>query len=702
MPVTNTEIECARNIALLYYLGRIGCKPQKNSIQDCEPIRKADINRALSLQDEKLLTSTLAFLSSIRDDAMSVTAVCVEEKKSSVVVMVAANAKDSHNSSSYLDAVKEGFDKIFRSLNRETPVSSESLHCRIISIVISMCRSRIMSRARFIRRGQRQGFDTILKKVKKEMARFTMNDDKREYMRLSQVLISRIDAFQIKLAQGPSNTSALDKKLELIINTFADISRISSLSTMLLEDIGPRMEPDLCSGLLNTIHKLAHYKTCAWTLVKLSRRYSILGRTSTIAVRLDDTAFGKPPAETVGFKLEEHLKKLKKEYNTNWDLDNFGQRLATNTKKFWEDFLRVTNEPKIHAEIQLMWHLERHPSSKPPRVLASNKDACFLCNAFISFHGKYMIPKTHGRIYPGWRLPSTGLNETRRLFVRELERIAVERLNVVNQQGFEKNIDPLESTISLVATSTASLNRSRETKDMQPAMTLTNTGINNEVLDTIDEKRPAICMLPPTKPGQSKAGVKTKTKSLDVESTEVSLIPRNSPISSQETMVLTQKPANETEKIQKQARISVGEPNDIASEETEYEPNKITSPETYQTRQSSNYFPEPKRSDHKSSDSPTAWEQVKKDSTKRIRLNSFNLYIEYTSSDPNTSKVLKIKTKRLSVEEAETAIDGSDHVYDLDSLSTLGCDLGNCQQVKMKVKGEVYIVDLGAFVCHDE
>ncbi|SCO83734.1 uncharacterized protein FRV6_07861 [Fusarium oxysporum] len=121
MPVTNTEIECARNIALLYYLGRIGCKPQKNSIQDCEPIRKADINRALSLQDEKLLTSTLAFLSSIRDDAMSVTAVCVEEKKSSVVVMVAANTKDSHNSSSYLDAVKEGFDKIFRSLNQETP-----------------------------------------------------------------------------------------------------------------------------------------------------------------------------------------------------------------------------------------------------------------------------------------------------------------------------------------------------------------------------------------------------------------------------------------------------------------------------------------------------------------------------------------------------------------------------------------------------
>ncbi|EWG48207.1 hypothetical protein FVEG_16242 [Fusarium verticillioides 7600] len=117
MSMPNTEIECARNIALLYYLGRIGCKPQRNSIQDCEPMCKADINRALSLQDEKLLTSTLAFLSSIRDDAMRVTAVCVEENKSSVVVMVTANAKDSHNSPSYFDAAKEGFDKIFRSLS---------------------------------------------------------------------------------------------------------------------------------------------------------------------------------------------------------------------------------------------------------------------------------------------------------------------------------------------------------------------------------------------------------------------------------------------------------------------------------------------------------------------------------------------------------------------------------------------------------
>ncbi|KAF5630820.1 hypothetical protein F52700_7039 [Fusarium sp. NRRL 52700] len=233
-------------------------------------------------------------------------------------------------------------------------------------------------------------------------------------------------------------------------------------------------------------------------------------------------------------------------------------------------------------------------------------------------------------------------------------------------------------------------------------MAITNPETNNEVLDMMDEKRPAICLLQPTKPGQSKAGVKTKTKNLEVVSTKVSLIPRDSPISSHETMVLAQESANETDKVQEQVPTSVGESNAMASKETEYEPHGIASPEAYQTRQSSTYSSEPKHSNHKSSDSPTAWEQVKQDSTRRIKLNSFNLYIEYTSSNPKTLKVLKVKTKRLSVEETGEVTDANDHVYDLESLSTLGYDLGNCQQVKMKAEGEVYVVDFGDFVCHDD
>jgi hypothetical protein len=111
-------MECTQNIALLYCLGNIGCPPQKNSVRDCEAIHKTSIDRTLSFEHERLLTCTLAFLSSIRDDPLKITAVCVKEKESGLVVMVAANAKDSNGSSDYLYAVKLGFDGIFKLLEK--------------------------------------------------------------------------------------------------------------------------------------------------------------------------------------------------------------------------------------------------------------------------------------------------------------------------------------------------------------------------------------------------------------------------------------------------------------------------------------------------------------------------------------------------------------------------------------------------------
>jgi hypothetical protein len=60
---------------------------------------------------------------------------------------------------------------------------------------------------------------------------------------------------------------------------------------------------------------------------------------------------------------------------------------------------------EIHAEIQLLFYCELKASELPPRVICSSKDACFLCNALIFTHGNMHTPRSHGRLYPGWRLP---------------------------------------------------------------------------------------------------------------------------------------------------------------------------------------------------------------------------------------------------------------------------------------------------------
>ena len=60
---------------------------------------------------------------------------------------------------------------------------------------------------------------------------------------------------------------------------------------------------------------------------------------------------------------------------------------------------------KVHAEIQLLFFYEIHPSRRQPRFICSSKSACYLCNLFFSLHGGFYVPRTHGRLYARWILP---------------------------------------------------------------------------------------------------------------------------------------------------------------------------------------------------------------------------------------------------------------------------------------------------------
>jgi hypothetical protein len=61
---------------------------------------------------------------------------------------------------------------------------------------------------------------------------------------------------------------------------------------------------------------------------------------------------------------------------------------------------------KVHAEIQLLYHYAQHTTSGlRPRILCSNKEACYLCYLFITVHGQFHTPRSHGNFYPEWRLP---------------------------------------------------------------------------------------------------------------------------------------------------------------------------------------------------------------------------------------------------------------------------------------------------------
>ena len=61
----------------------------------------------------------------------------------------------------------------------------------------------------------------------------------------------------------------------------------------------------------------------------------------------------------------------------------------------------------VHAEIQLLvfYGFNEDPKTVSPRVIGVSKAACYLCDLFISKHGKFLVTKTHGRLYDQWTVP---------------------------------------------------------------------------------------------------------------------------------------------------------------------------------------------------------------------------------------------------------------------------------------------------------
>jgi hypothetical protein len=100
---------------------------------------------------------------------------------------------------------------------------------------------------------------------------------------------------------------------------------------------------------------------------------------------------------------------------------------STKTGRSFRDSLSKAQgtSAKIHAEIQLVWYIKQQAVRDWPRVIESNKMACFLCGAFIAWTGDFAVPRSHGKIYPGWRLPSMNLDKVHKKFAKNLENYVV-------------------------------------------------------------------------------------------------------------------------------------------------------------------------------------------------------------------------------------------------------------------------------------
>jgi hypothetical protein len=231
------------------------------------------------------------------------------------------------------------------------------------------------------------------------------------------------------------------------------------LSTIPNRTIGPTSR----ENLLNIISKVARYREAARFLYRTAKKIPLVRQMKIVLVSLPQNVFQRIPANQYTPTLPSTVSQISALHGQRWNVSYICRLLNTSkveaSDRFAQQTQKTLKDAKIHAEIQLLFYRELHASKLPLRVVCSTKDACFLCNTFISMHGKIHTPRCHGRLYPGWRLPfSPRLKEIEQRFNSKLANHIRNSLTTLLARR-QKTVypDPNESTLLTLPVSVSTL-----------------------------------------------------------------------------------------------------------------------------------------------------------------------------------------------------------------------------------------------------
>ncbi|KAL7621539.1 hypothetical protein AAE478_008864 [Parahypoxylon ruwenzoriense] len=401
----------AENIAVLHLLHPIPIQPSSNPVTSSH---YRSTGYTLSFEKERSLAGTLAFLASTRDDKDHIPAVCIEEDRSEVHlnVLLAVNKAWSNDGNQVLEELKRGFERIFSPLAQISD-GSHNVEDDVLRAIVSMCSGRILHRLRLVpdrRNGTRQSIKAALLVALNYLKEINCTQIK------DPELLSALSSFTerardlLRLIDSWINHQKQHRLEELV----GGIYRLRQPGNLhVLFDIIPNtvMPPTSRSHLLNMIYKVARYCESARLLYRMAKKIPLTRSLRIVLVRLPEESFdrvsgnGYVPELRNIISLISGLKKNKKIASICRLLSSTEEKVG---KQFTEQTQRTLRTGKIHAEIQLLYYCKLHAATTRllPRVVCSSKDACWLCNEFVLAYQKIHTPKTHGRLYPTWRLPA--------------------------------------------------------------------------------------------------------------------------------------------------------------------------------------------------------------------------------------------------------------------------------------------------------
>lgn len=217
------------------------------------------------------------------------------------------------------------------------------------------------------------------------------------------------------------SVSVSTTRLVDLVEGVHQIQQIEQLPALINIIPNCNMSPSARESFLNIIGKVSQDQEAARFLYQTAKKFPLVQKMRIIPVHLSREAFSTPSTDkytpgllskTIEASPKGRQPKLLKEIC----------RVLDSTDQFSQQVKKTLKEAKIDAEVQIIPYCELRLPKLLPQVICSSKDACFLCKLLIRVYGKIHIPRSHGRLYPGWRLPWVPqLGELEQRFCQSLE-----------------------------------------------------------------------------------------------------------------------------------------------------------------------------------------------------------------------------------------------------------------------------------------
>ncbi|KAL8884892.1 MAG: hypothetical protein Q9215_007151 [Flavoplaca cf. flavocitrina] len=396
------------NITLLWAMCEVPNMPKENELSGSQ-----DEHRRLSLNREKQLVDSFAFIAASTDDPLRIMAVCIEEcqKKGGMIIRLASNTGD-------LSSLKQGFTGIAQTLEQASSKAKPSSELRrdLFEQVIMLDQRRILSRLRS-RHAPRTQFSKgkppllpILYKTIQDISTRSHDEATSASLRRIQLSSERLCEKFTSLEAACEDETFQYSLRALLHDILIQISEFDVATLQTVLNTSSLIEPTVKTSLPLKISKLGRYHriTCDFIDAARSSHCTLFRHISVQVVAKPHINMASIINQLAGF--EQTYRRVTSSSHQSSQIRFDPRSAAAVQKRFETRMADHATRWKVHAEIQILLFYEQNPSRFPPRIIGSSKSACYLCDLFIQLHGHFQVPRSHGKLYDRWILPEEALD----------------------------------------------------------------------------------------------------------------------------------------------------------------------------------------------------------------------------------------------------------------------------------------------------